>query len=133
MAVPFSLARVCTDPRRQRGAASEQLAAAYLRTQGLVIMEHNARCRAGELDLVCLDGDVLAIVEVRQRARVDFGGALASVDGIKQRKIIRATQFLIRRRPQWGRRPMRFDVVAIEGLPDGTHRIAWIKDAFRAT
>jgi hypothetical protein len=28
---------------------------------------------------------------------------------------------------------MRFDVVGIEGLPDGTHRIAWIKDAFRAT
>jgi putative endonuclease len=127
------VARVCTDPRQQRGAASEQLAAAYLQTQGLVIIEHNVRCRAGELDLVCLDRDVLAIVEVRQRVRVDFGGALASVDGIKQRKIIRATQFLIRRRPQWGRHLMRFDVVGIEGLPDGTHRIAWIKDAFRAT
>jgi putative endonuclease len=124
---------VNTDPRRQRGAASEQLAAAYLQTQGLVVIAHNVRCRAGELDLVCLDRDVLAIVEVRQRGRADFGGALASVDATKQRKIIRATQFLIRRRPHWGRHPMRFDVVGIEGLPDGTYRIAWIKDAFRAT
>jgi putative endonuclease len=133
MAPPCSLVRVNTDPRRQRGAASEQLAAAYLQTQGLEVIAHNVRCRAGELDLVCLDRDVLAIVEVRQRSRVDFGGALASVDAIKQRKIIRATQFLIRRRPRWGRHPMRFDVVGIEGLPDGTYRIAWIKDAFRAT
>jgi putative endonuclease len=133
MAHPCSLAWVSTDPRRQRGAASEQLAAAYLQTQGLLVLAHNVRCRAGELDLVCLDRNVLAIVEVRQRGRVDFGGALASVDAIKQRKIIRATQFLIRRRPHWGRYPMRFDVVGIEGLPDGTYRIAWIKDAFRAT
>ena len=133
MAPRCSLARVSTDPRHLRGSASEQLAAAYLQTQGLVIIEHNLRCRAGELDLVCLDRDVLTIVEVRQRGRVDFGGALASVDGTKQRKIIRAVQFLIRRRPLWRRHPMRFDVVGIEGLPDGTHRIAWIKDAFRAT
>jgi putative endonuclease len=133
MAAQSSLVRVSTDPRHQRGTASEQLAAAYLQTQGLVVVAQNLRCRAGELDLVCLDRDVLAIVEVRQRGRVDFGGALASVDGIKQRKIIRATQFLLRRRPHWGRHPMRFDVVGIEGLPDGTHRIAWVKDAFRAT
>jgi putative endonuclease len=98
-----------------------------------VVVARNVRCKAGELDLVCLDREVLAIVEVRQRGRVDFGGALASVDRVKQRKIIRATQFLIRRRPDLGRHPMRFDVVGVEGLPDGTHRIVWIKDAFRAT
>jgi len=28
---------------------------------------------------------------------------------------------------------MRFDVVGVHGLPDGSHRILWIKDAFRAT
>ncbi len=133
MACPCTLVCVSNDPRHQRGTASEQLAAAYLQTQGLVVIAHNVRCRAGELDLVCLDREVLAIVEVRQRGRVDFGGALASVDGIKQRKIIRATQFLMQRRPYWERHPMRFDVVGVEGLPDGTHRIAWVKDAFRVT
>jgi putative endonuclease len=124
---------VSTDPRRQRGAASEQLAAAYLQTQGLVVVAQNLRCRAGELDLVCLDRDVLAIVEVRQRGRLDFGGPLGSVDRRKQHKIIRAARFLIRGQPQWRSHAMRFDVVGIEGLPDGTYSIAWIKDAFRAT
>ncbi|MGB6309158.1 MAG: YraN family protein [Steroidobacteraceae bacterium] len=124
---------MCTDPRRQRGVASEQLAAAYLETQGLVVVARNFRCAAGELDLVCLDREVLAVVEVRQRGRVDFGGALASVDRSKQRKIIRATQYLVRRQPQWRRHAIRFDVVGVEGLPDGAHRIVWIVDAFRAT
>ena len=130
---PCTLACVSTDPRRQRGAASEQLAAAYLQTRGLVVVAQNLRCRAGELDLVCLDRDVLAIVEVRQRGRLDFGGPLASVDRRKQHKIIRAAQFLIRGQPQWRARVMRFDVVGVEGLPDGTYRIVWVKDAFRAT
>jgi putative endonuclease len=124
---------VSTDSRLQSGAAAEQLAAEYLQARGLVVLERNVRCRAGELDLVCLDSGVLAVVEVRQRVRVDFGGALASVTWRKQRKIIRATQLFLQRRAQWRRHVVRFDVLAVEGVPDGAHRIVWIKDAFRAT
>jgi putative endonuclease len=120
------------DSRLQRGAASEQLAAAYLQTRGLVVIAHNLRCRAGELDLICLDGGVLAIVEVRQRARIDFGGALASVNLRKQRKIIRATRFFLQQQTAWRGLVVRFDVVGVEGRPDGAKRIVWIKDAFRA-
>jgi putative endonuclease len=124
---------VSSDSRLQRGAASERLAALYLQDQGLVVLAHNLRCRTGELDLVCLDTDVLAIIEVRQRRKIDFGGALASVTWRKQRKIIRAAQFFLQRQADWRGHAMRFDVLALEGLPDGPHRIVWIKDAFRAT
>jgi putative endonuclease len=129
---PRNIAHVFTDSRLQRGTASEQLAAEYLRARGLIVLARNVRCRAGELDLVCVDGDVLAIVEVRQRAKRDFGGALASVTWRKQRKIIRATQYFLRRQAEWRGRVMRFDVLAVEGVPEGAHRIVWIKDAFRA-
>ena len=129
---PRNLACVSTDSHLQLGAAAEQLAAEYLQAQGLVVLERNVRCRAGELDLVCLDSGVLAVVEVRQRVRIDFGGALASVTWRKQRKIIRATQLFLKRRAQWRRHVVRFDVLAVEGVPDGAHRIVWIKDAFRA-
>ncbi len=122
-----------TDSRIQRGAAAEGLAAQYLQTNGLVVLARNLRCRGGELDIVCLDGSVLAIVEVRQRIRGDFGGALASVNTAKQRKIIRATGFFWQRTPAWRDYRMRFDVVGVQGLADGTHRIHWIRDAFRAT
>lgn len=117
--------------RMQRGAAAEELAAQYLQVRGLKILARNMRCKAGELDLVCLDGEVLAIVEVRQRGSAEFGGALASVTWTKQRKIMRAAQFFLRREKQWKNVALRFDVLAIEGLPDGAHRIDWVKDAFR--
>jgi putative endonuclease len=119
------------DLRMQRGAAAEELAAQYLQVRGLKILARNLRCKAGEIDLVCLDGGVLAIVEVRQRGSAEFGGALASVTWTKQRKIMRAAQFFLRREKQWRNLALRFDVLAIEGLPDGAHRIDWVKDAFR--
>jgi putative endonuclease len=124
---------VCTDSLLRPGAASEQLAAEYLQARGVLILARNLRCRAGELDLVGLDGGVLAVVEVRQRGRADFGGALGSVTWRKRRKIIRATRFFWQRRAAWRRHVMRFDVLAVDGPPGGVQRIVWIKDAFRAT
>src|ERR1700742_5248944 len=103
--------------RLQRGEAAELLAAKYLQVRGLKILGRNLRCRAGELDLVCLDEDVLAIVEVRQREGSQFGGALASVTGTKQRKIIRAARFFLQREPRWRDLSVRFDVLAVQGSP----------------
>jgi putative endonuclease len=119
------------DVRMRRGAAAEELAAQYLQVRGLKILSRNLRCKAGELDLVCLDGGVLAIVEVRQRGSAEFGGAIGSVTWTKRRKILRAAQFFLRREKRWRNLALRFDVLAIEGLPDGAHRIDWVKDAFR--
>jgi len=115
----------------QRGAAAEDLAAKYLEARGLSVIGRNLRCKVGELDLVCLDGEVLVIIEVRQRARTDFGGALASVTWRKRRKLIRATQFYWQRQAGWRSRTLRFDVVALQGEL-GAQEITWIKDAFRA-
>jgi putative endonuclease len=119
------------DVRRQRGMAGENLAAKYLELHGLKILARNLRCKTGELDLVCLDGGVLAIVEVRQRECTEFGGALDSVTWTKRRKIIRTTRYFLQRQVEWRGYFMRFDVVAVQGLPDGVHEIVWIKDAFR--
>jgi putative endonuclease len=116
----------------QRGAAAETLAAEFLQSQGLCVIARNLRCRAGELDIVCEDGDTLVIVEVRQRSRVDFGGALSSVTWRKQRTVIRATRFHWQRQPGWRNRVLRFDVIALQARADGSLEIAWIKDAFRA-
>jgi putative endonuclease len=119
--------------RRLRGLASEQLAAEHLCMKGLEIVTRNFRCRVGELDLVCLDAGVLAIIEVRQRSRRDFGGALASVTRSKQRKIIRATACFLQRHAGWRNRFLRFDVVGLHGIPGAAPQIIWIKDAFRAS
>jgi putative endonuclease len=126
MAIPPS------EARRQRGNAAEDLAAEYLKVRGLQVLARNVCFRCGELDLVCLDGDVLVVVEVRQRGRTDFGGALASVTWRKQRKIIRATRCVLRIKAEWRDYRVRFDVIGMQGPPDGGHQFVWIKDAFRA-
>jgi len=115
------------------GAAAEAAAAHYLQTQGLLVLARNLRCRAGELDLVCLDDGVMVIVEVRHRATSEFGGALASVTRRKQRKLIRATEFHLQRLPAWRARALRFDVIGVQFRPDGTAGMIWVKDAFRVT
>jgi putative endonuclease len=138
-----------TSERAVRGAACESLAALFLEAHGLEVLARNLRCKAGELDLVCRDGDVLAVVEVRQRQSDDYGGALGSVNASKQRRIIRAARYFFERRaphgagtlrfdplrfdpPRLDADSLRFDVVAVQGSPQGAHRIHWIKDAFRA-
>jgi putative endonuclease len=115
------------------GAAAEAAAAHYLQRQGLLVLARNLRCRAGELDLVCLDDRVIVIVEVRQRATSEFGGALASVTRRKQRKLIRATEFHRQRRPTWRACAFRFDVIAVRFRSDGTAEMNWVRDAFRVT
>ena len=123
-----------TCPISQRnGQCAEDLALVYLAARGLELLARNVRCKAGEIDLVCLDGATLVLIEVRQRARLRFGGALASVGHLKRRKLIRAARFLLQTRPAWRRCLVRFDVIAVQGDPCGVHEIAWIKDAFRAT
>jgi putative endonuclease len=115
----------------RRGAAAEDLAVNYLNARSIPVLARNVRCKGGEIDIVCLDGPCLAVIEVRQRESAHFGGALASVTAAKQRKIIRAARYLMQTSAAYRSRLLRFDVIGVEGLPEGTHRISWIKDAFR--
>ena len=113
-------------PRQRAGAAAEDAAARHLQKQGLTVLERNLRFRGGELDLVCREGASLVFVEVRLRRDARYGGAAASVDTFKQRRLAYAAQLYLLER--FGSRPppCRFDVVAFSA--DGT--IEWIRDAF---
>lgn len=124
-----------TPPDRQQiGRDAEQAAAVFLEAQSLTILARNYRCRSGEIDIVAQDArGVIVIAEVRLRADVRYGGAAASVDWKKQRRIQRAACHLLARQPALGRQPMRFDVLDL--APDGAsgYRIQWIRHAFEAT
>ena len=49
------------------GAYGERLAARHLVERGLIVLDRNWRCSAGEIDLVLRDGDVLVVCEVKTR------------------------------------------------------------------
>lgn len=114
--------------RAARGRAGEDRAVQWLEDHGAKILLRNFRARCGELDIVALDGAVIAIVEVRCRSSRQWGGSAASVDASKQQRIRRTTQLLLQRHPSFAKRPLRFDVVAIDG--HGPHSIEWIRHAF---
>lgn len=122
--------------RLTTGETVEAAALAYLQGHGLSLLARNARAHGGELDLVMLDanvrdGESLVFVEVRYRASGSFGGAAASVDAGKRRKLVLAAQAFLLRHPRWADAPCRFDVISADGNP-AAPRIEWLRDAFRA-
>ena len=119
-------------PRHQSGRRAEQLAAEFLAAQGLEILARNYRRRLGELDIIARSAGVLVIAEVRTRSSDCFGGAAASVDPAKQRRIIRAAQQLLQQRRDLAQLAVRFDVLVVSGLDLPAPRIEWIRHAFEA-
>ncbi len=112
---------------RRRGEEAEEQAARFLAARGLRVVARNYRTRQGEVDLVAQDGATLVFVEVRARRDARFGGAAASVDGRKQRRIVAAARHFLAR--LGAEPPCRFDVLAIEGSPGEP---SWIRGAFDA-
>lgn len=114
---------------RARGAAAEDAAERYLRAQGYVVVERNLVTRAGEIDLVALDGETLCFVEVKARAGPEFGPAVAAVGPRKRERLARAAaMFLARNR---SKRPCRFDVLGLDRAEDGSWSFTLLRDAFR--
>jgi putative endonuclease len=110
------------------GKEAERWACEFLQRQGLKLVTQNFRSRLGEIDLIMQDGDALVFVEVRQRSHSDFGGAAASVDSHKQKRLIRAAQYYLAKLHRLP--PCRFDVVLMDD-DHGSH-VQWIKNAFDA-
>ncbi|MDX1803715.1 MAG: YraN family protein [Alcanivorax sp.] len=115
---------------KDSGERAEHRASQWLAGQGLVLETRNFRCRQGEIDLIMLDGDTLVFVEVRWRRHHHFGGALASVDGHKQQRLIQAARHYLAKHPRHHHRPCRFDVLGQEPDDNGTIRYQWIQNAF---
>ena len=106
------------------GVQAEALAAEFLATRGIRVIERNFRRRCGELDLVAQDGDTLVFVEVRLRTRSDFGGAAASITAKKRARMTAAAGLYLARLRSTP--PCRFDAVLLDAI-DST-RIEWLKD-----
>ena len=111
------------------GQRAEDLAARFLEKQCLCVVARNFRCRGGEIDLVCRDGNALVFVEVRLRRNAAYGGAGASITPIKQRRIILAAQHYLLAHAK-ADCDCRFDCVLLDAADE--QRIEWIRDAFSA-
>lgn len=117
----------------RKGNRNEQRAEHWLRRQGLRTLERNYHCRQGEIDLIMREPDgTVVFVEVRYRGELSRGGALASVDHHKQRRLINTARHYLAAHPDAAAVANRFDVVAVEPGSGPKGRIEWITNAFLA-
>jgi len=98
---------------KRHGDAGEALASAYLELIGYTVVERNRRIGGVEVDLVARDGPTAVLVEVKTRARSDYGGAVLAVDRTKRERLLRAARVVA------ASYPVRVDVIAIEIAADG--------------
>ena len=77
------------DRRKQKGAAAEELAAKFCRSNGYAIIERNWRRAAGEIDIIAGKDGVTYFIEVRSRSGDDFGTPVESINRAKKEQIIK--------------------------------------------
>lgn len=117
--------------RGTAGQLAERAVEQHLTAAGLTLLERNFRCRAGEIDLILAEAEVLVFVEVRLRQSERFGGALGSVGPAKQRRLYRAACAFLSSGNIAPQTPMRFDVVAVRRHSVQDYVFEWIRDAFQ--
>ncbi len=110
-----------------RGREAEERACRFLASHGLVLVARNYRCPHGEIDLVMRDGEELVFVEVRRRARADYGTAAETVAGRKQKRLRAAAEHFLQRHRDHSTRPCRFDIVSFTGEDPAPQ---WLQNAF---
>jgi len=113
---------------RARGAAGEDAAESYLRSQGYEILERNLTTQLGEIDVLALDGETLCFVEVKARASGEFGPAIAAVGKRKQERLARVAALVLARNRS--ARACRFDVLGLDRDARGEWRFTLIRNAF---
>ncbi len=117
--------------RKSTGSHAEGVAARYLASRGVNILERNVFSRGGEIDLVGVEGETLVFFEVRFRGGGSLAGAAESITPTKQKRLIRAASFYLHKHGLWNANS-RIDVVAIAPGESRQYRIQWIKNAIQA-
>lgn len=95
----------------QAGLAAEDIAARDYQAKGGAILARRWRCPAGEIDLIIRMPDCIVFAEVKHRT----GGIEDDPVTPKQWRRLEAAAETYTVRAETGQRPLRFDLVVIDG------------------
>ncbi len=111
------------------GKRGEELASAFLVSQGYQILERNWRFKKAEIDIIAKDkADVLVFVEVKTRSYTFFGEPEAFVDEKKKNLLMdAASQYMKEIDYEWA---IRFDIIGIVIDKYNKAKISHFEDAF---
>lgn len=110
------------------GTIGEDAAVNYLESQGYVILDRNWRFGHLELDIVALDGDFLAFVEVKTREVNSLMSPNSAITRTKQKNLINAANGYI---VKYNRHEeVRFDIISVIHYRGEVKNIELTKYAF---
>jgi putative endonuclease len=116
--------------KKALGNLGEAVACAYLQQKGYILLAHQFRAGALELDLVMQDGETLVFIEVKTRKNSTFGLPEESVSYSKQQHLLAAAEAYLSLHVLEVQ-ACRFDVVSV--IPNGkSYRINHLENAFWA-
>ena len=111
------------------GQLGESLAREYLKKRKYNIVDHNFRCRLGEIDIIARKNKAFRFIEVKYRRSSDYGLPQDSVVRRKQRRIRNAAVIWLKNRYLPLDSEIHFDVLAITEQT-GKLRYEYLQDAF---
>ena len=117
-----------TKQRLDLGRFGEDLAYKQLKRLGYKKIIRNYRCPLGEVDLIAIDGDTLAFIEIKTRKSRSTGYAKEAVNARKRRQLSKVALFYMKSN-DCNEVKARFDVVAIS-LKTVEPKIEVVKNAF---
>lgn len=97
----------------QMGVWGEEMAVAYLREKGYVILERDWHSKHRDIDIIAQQGECIVFVEVKTRRNRDFADPLQAIDYNKRKNLRLAINHYIHYRKI--ENPWRFDVITIVG------------------
>lgn len=112
--------------RHAIGMAAEDTVRKYITNKGYTVLAHNYRANGGEIDIIATKCKTLVFIEVKARAKTNYGNPCEAVGHAKQARIRSAAQaYLVEKNIT--NQDCRFDVVE---LMLANNVINHIKDAF---
>jgi putative endonuclease len=111
------------------GRYGEQVAARYLQSVGLTLLDRNWRCPQGEIDIVAREDGLVVICEVKTRRGLDFGPPVEAVTPAKARRLrMLGLRWLAEQGGPCAQ--LRFDVVSVVAKPRGAAAVEHLRGAF---
>lgn len=111
----------------QMGVWGEELAAAYLKDKGYVILERDWHSTHRDIDIIAQQGEWIVFIEVKTRRSCDFADPILAINYKKQKNLRLAINHYIHYKNVDN--PWRFDVITIVGkLGSNTPEINHIED-----
>lgn len=97
------------------GNRAETLACEYLVSLGYMILQRNYKDRFCEIDIVATHKDTIAFVEVKYRARADYGGAVGAVTPDKLKRMRNSAEYWLAKYQEYITLQPRLDVITVVG------------------